>query len=66
MQQATNLQAEWQNFSLSSAAQGLTNAQHPSSECLCWAKFGIQSKWQTFYEAVLEQQNCGLRDRGGF
>jgi len=46
MQQAKSLQAAWQNLSVSSAAQGLKDAQHTSLESLCWAKFGIQSKWQ--------------------
>lgn len=49
----------------SSAAKGLKDAQHPSSESLCWAKFGIRAKG-SLPTAVLEQQNSGLRERGGF
>lgn len=44
--QATGLQAEWQNPGVSTAAQGLKDAQHPFSERLFWAKSGIQRKQQ--------------------
>lgn len=65
IQQATSLQAKQHNLSVSSAAKGLKDAQHPSSESLCWAKFVFRANG-SLLKAVLEQLNSGLRERGGF
>lgn len=58
--QATSLQGEWQNLSISSAAQGLKDAQHPFSESLC-SEFGIQSIQQPSSHGsfrITESQLC--------
>lgn len=51
------LQGEWQNLSLSSAAQGLKDAQHPFSESLCSESLASRVNSSLLHKAVLESQN---------